>query len=80
MKILNDKDEEIEVYTAEEVQQRETAARSAVEGEYKPKLTAAEAETVRLDGLLKARGEEFKQFRKLSDEQVEKLTVAEKTI
>lgn len=80
MKITNDEGVEVEVFTADEVKTQVTAAETAKENEYKPKLTAAEAETQRLDGLLKARGEEFKQFRKLSDEQVSKLSIAEKTI
>lgn len=71
---------EVEVYTAAERDAAVTAARAEVEGEWKPKLTAAEAEKVRLDGLLKTRAEEFKGFRKLSDEQVAALDVAQRTI
>lgn len=60
---------ETEVFTAAEVE----AAKTAVKGEFEPKLTAAEQEKVRLEGLLKDRAEEFKGFRKLSDENVAKL-------
>jgi hypothetical protein len=67
---------EIEVYTAEEV----AAARAEVEGQYKPKLTAAEAETARLTGLLQTRAEEFKGFRKLSDEAVAKLDATQRQL
>lgn len=67
---------ETEVFTAAEVE----AAKTAVKGEYEPKLTAAEAEKVRLDGLLKERAEEFKGFRKLNDEQVAKLDASQRVI
>lgn len=67
---------ETEVFTAEEVE----AAKTAVKGEYEPKLTAAEAEKVRLDGLLKERAEEFKGFRKLNEEQVAKLDASQRVI
>lgn len=67
---------ETEVFTVEEVE----AAKTAVKGEYEPKLTAAEAEKVRLDGLLKERADEFKGFRKLSEDQVAKLDAASRII
>lgn len=67
---------ETEVFTAADVTARETAVR----GEFEPKLTAAQQEADRLSGLLKERAEEFKGFRKLSDEQVEKLDIASRTI
>ena len=68
--------EEKEVFTAEEVE----AAKIAVRGEFEPKLTAAETEKQRLEGLLKERADEFKGFRKLSDEQVAKLDAANRQI
>lgn len=71
---------EVELYTLEEVTQRETAAAAAKEGEFVPKLTQAQQE---LEGAKKALGEragEFQQFRKLSDEQVAALSVAQRTI
>lgn len=67
---------ETEVFTEADVAAREAAVKS----EFEPKLTAAETEKVRLEGLLKDRAEEFKGFRKLSDEQVAKLDVAQRTI
>lgn len=71
---------QVEVYTAAEVTERETATRTAVEGEYKPKLTAAEAESKRLEGLLEVRAGEFGKVRQLNEDQVAKLTVADRTI
>lgn len=72
--------QEIEVYTAAEMTAREAEARTAVENEYKPKLSAEQAEKARLEGLLTSRAEEFKGFRKLSDEAVAKLGEAERII
>lgn len=69
--------EEVEVFTADEVAARETAARAAVTGELTPKLTEAQKEVERVSGLLNARTAEFGQFRKLSDDQVAKLNVTE---
>lgn len=76
--------EEVEVYTAAE---RDTAiadARTAVEGEWKPKLTAAETETARVAKLLEDRTKEFGQgraeFKRLSDEQYAKLDEKDRTI
>lgn len=71
---------ETEVYTAAEVEAVRGETRTAVEGEFTPKLTAAETEKARLEGLLQVRAGEFKEVRKLSDEAVAKLTVAERTI
>lgn len=72
--------EQVEVYTAAEVVERETAAKAAVEGPLKTQLTAAEAEKSRLEGLLEVRSGEIKGIRKLSDDAVSKLTAAELTI
>lgn len=72
--------EEIEVYTAAELEAAKGEVRTTVEGEYKPQLTAAETEKERLNNLLKDRAEEFKGFRKLRDEDVAKLDVAQRTI
>lgn len=80
MKITNDGGEEIEVFTAEEVTAREAGVRTAVEGEYKPKLDAAEAEKIRLDGLLKSRAQEFAGFRELNEEQVSQLAEKDRII
>lgn len=67
---------ETEVFTAADVE----AAKTTVKGEYEPKLTAAEIEKTRLEGLLKDRADEFKGFRKLSDENVAKLDAASRQI
>jgi hypothetical protein len=76
MKVTNDAGEEIEVYTAEELQ----AAVTAKEGELTPKLTQAQQDLEEARTALGARATEFSQFRKLNDEQVKKLTIAERTI
>lgn len=69
--------QEVEVYTADEV----AAAKTEVEGQYKEKLTAAEAEKIRLEGLLTQRAKEFEgqrtEFKRLSKEQQDKLTETE---
>lgn len=71
---------EIEVFTADEVAVKETSVRTAIESEYKPKLTKAEEDLA--DAMTRAgeRATEFGQLRKLSEEQVAKLSVAERTI
>lgn len=84
MKIMNDEGVEIEVYTAEEVKtQTETAVSTAVKAkEVEFGKTKAEIDT-ELANAKKALGEraaEFGQFRKLNEETVAKLTVAERTI
>lgn len=74
MKIENDKGEEIEVYTADEVQAREAAARTAVEGEYKPKLEDLTGKLTKAEQSAAQRAVEFGQFRKLSEDQVKALS------
>lgn len=76
MKVTNDAGEEIEVYTADEVQ----AAVAAKEGELTPKLTQAEKDLEEARTALGERAGEFAQFRKLNEEQVKKLSIAERTI
>lgn len=72
---------ETEVFTTEEVVAREAAVRTTVEGEYQPKLTAAETERARLSGLVDARSREIigmdTKFQKLTKDQQEKLTDTE---
>lgn len=63
-----------EVFTEEEVMARETAARTAVEGEYKPKLEEATTKLTAAEQAAAARAAEFGQFRRLSDEQVKQLS------
>lgn len=75
---------EIEVYTAEEVTARETAAqataRTAAEAEFTPVKTDLEKRLGDATTALGARASEFAQLRRLSDEDKAKLTVAERTI
>lgn len=75
---------EIEVYTPEEVTERVTAevatATKKVTDEFTPKITALEGKITEVTTALNERTGEFKQFRKLNDEQVAKLGIAERTI
>lgn len=80
LKIEGEDGKEIEVYTADEVAAASTAAATAKEAEFTPKLTAAEGEKTRLEGLLKDRAAEFAGFRKLSDDQVAKLDEKDRVI
>lgn len=72
--------EEIEVYTAAEVD----AAKTAALGEVAPKLTDAQKEIERLNEVLLARSKEFSEanvaFKRLSDEQVVKLDEKDRII
>lgn len=72
MKILNEDGNEIEVYTAEDMK--------AKEDEFGKTLTQKETELAEARTALNERTGEFKQFRKLNDEAVAKLSVAERTI
>lgn len=69
---------EVEVYTATEHTAAVDAAKAAVQAEYDPKLSAAENEKIRLEGLLEVRAGEIKGIKRLSDEAVAKLSVAER--
>lgn len=71
---------EVEVYTADEVTARETAARDAAAGEWKPKYEQTTAELAEARKALGNRAEEFSQFRKMSDEQKAKLTEQDRVI
>lgn len=79
-KITNDEGEEIEVFTAEEVQAQVTAASTAKEAELTPKITTLETELSGAKTALASRANEFAQFRKLSDEQVAQLTEKDRII
>lgn len=79
-KITGEDGVEFETYTADEVKSQVEAGVKLKEAEFAPKLTAAEQEKIRLEGLLATRAEEFKGFRKLGEDQVAKLTAAERTI
>lgn len=72
--------EEIEVFTAAEVEAKATEAAAAKEAEYKPQLTVLGEKLSDAEKRAAERAGEFAQFRKLSDEQVQKLGVAERTI
>lgn len=71
---------ETEVFTAADVAARETAIRETVTGEFTPKLTQAEKDLGEARKALGERAGEFATFRKLSDEQVAALSVAQRTI
>lgn len=78
MNIVNGAGETVEVYTAEDVQ----AKIAAKEAEYAPKLTEMEKIQQERDEARKALAEragEFKQFRKLNEDTLAKLSIAEKT-
>jgi len=74
MKIEGEDGKEIEVYTASEVQEREAAAKAAVEGEYKPKLEDLTGKLTKAEQAAAQRAVEFGQFRKLSEDQVKALS------
>lgn len=76
MKILNDDGEEIEVFTADELNTRV----SAKEAEFANERTSLTGQLTEAQKALADRAGEFKQFRKLSEEAVQKLSVAERTI
>lgn len=65
---------ETEVYTAAEVAERETAARTAAEGEWKPKFEDVSGKLTKAEEAAAARAVEFGQFRKLSEDQVKQLS------
>lgn len=65
--------EEVEVYTAAEVAEKEAAAKTAVEAEWKPKFEDVSGKLTKAEEAAATRAVEFGQFRKLSDEQVKQL-------
>lgn len=72
----NNEGSTIDVYTAEEL-----AAKAAeVEGIYKPQVTKLTEDLTDAQKRMAERATEFGQFRKLSDEQVKDLSVANRTI
>ena len=72
--------QEIEVYTADEVAAAKAEAATAKENEYKPKLTELETSLGEARTALSTRADEFKQFRKLSEDQVKKLDEKDRII
>lgn len=79
-KITNDAGEEIEVFTADEVAVARTEAETKVKGEFEPKVNELTEKLTDAEKRAAERAGEFAQFRKLSDEAVAKLSVAERTI
>lgn len=75
-KIIQDDGTEIEVFTAEEVQ-AQIAEKETEFGKTKAEMEADLAETKKA---LNERSGEFKQFRRLTDDAVAKLSIAEKTL
>lgn len=75
---------EIEVYTADEynqgIQAQVATEVEKVKGEYLPKIATLETELGQTKQALSERSGEFQQFRKLNEETVAKLSVAERTI
>jgi hypothetical protein len=72
--------EEIEVFTAEEVQAQAAAAVAAKDAEYAPQITQLTEKLTDAEKRAQERAGEFATFRKLSDEAVAKLDVAQRTI
>lgn len=83
MKITHD-GQEIEVYTAEEVTARETAAqsaaRTAAEAEFQPKFDKVNTDLTDARKALGERTGEVKQFRKLNEDQAAKLNETERAL
>lgn len=82
MRKITDEDtgEEIEVYTAAEVQAEKDTAIAAKEAEFAPIKTKLETDLGEARTSLSARAGEFAQFRKLSDEQIKKLDEKDRII
>ncbi len=72
--------EMVEVYTAAERDADIAAAKTAVEGEWKPKVDGLTKDLTEAQKAAAARSGEFKEFRRLSEEQVEKLSEANRVI
>lgn len=72
--------EEVEVYTADEVEAAKTEAVTAKETELNPRIKTLEEELTGAKTALGQRANEFAQFRKLNDEQVAKLTETERQL
>lgn len=80
IKHTNDDGVEIDVYTAEEVTAREAAAVKVKEDEFGKTKAEIEAERDEAKRLLGERAGEFKNLRRLSDDAITKLSLAERTI
>lgn len=71
---------ETEVYTADEVAAARVEAAAAKDAEFAPVKTDLEGKLTEAEKKAAERAGEFAQFRKLNEEQVAKLTIAERTI
>lgn len=80
MIIQNEAGEDVEVFTAAEVTARETAMRTTVEGEFKPRLDEATTKLTEAEKRAVERAGEFGEFRKLRDEDVAKLAEKDRII
>lgn len=72
--------EEIEVYTADEIAVARTEAATAKENEFKPKIGELEKDLGEARTALSERTGEFKQFRKLNEDQLKKLDEKDRII
>lgn len=70
----------MEVFTAEEVTARETAAADKIKGEYEPKVTDLAGKLSEAEKRAAERAGEFAEFRKLRDEDVAKLSEKDRII
>lgn len=80
MKIINDDGDEIEVYTADEVKSQVETAVKTKETEFTTVKTTLEQELTQAKDALGQRAGEFKNFRKLNDDVLAKLDIAQRTI
>lgn len=80
IKAFNEDDEEIEVYTADDIKAAAEDATKKKDLEWAPKITALEGELALAKKSIGDRAGEFKQFRELHQDVVAKLSVAERTI
>lgn len=84
IKHLQEDGTEIEVFTAEEVaakaQEAATAARTEVEGTYKPQVETLTSKLTEAEKRAAQRAAEFREFRRLSDEQKAELSEKDRII
>lgn len=80
IKIQNEDDKEVEVYTAEEVEAAKVEAAAAKDAEFAPIKTELEGKLTAAEKAATERAGEFAHFRKLSDEQVSALTEKDRII
>lgn len=73
-------EEEIEVFTADEIAARETAVRTETEGKFTPQITDLNTKLTAAEKAASIRAGEFKQFRELSEKQLEELSEKDRII